>query len=456
MHTEKKILISVTVVALLFFCVAVAVFMFKPINIQSQETQEPLTFTAISAGFNHSMAIDTNGTLWGWGANDRGQLGDGTTGDRHSPVRIMDDVVAVSAGHQYTMAIQADNSLWAWGSNDSGRIGDGTRTWWASNSEIVENNDRNTPVRIMDNVVGAFASDCPIAITEDGMLWAWGIDSYGYAREPQLPDDSDFYTPTRVRRDIPYDAFTANGRGVIGNGGSILRFEIKIRRGSLVGEFVRREGENSNTGRELDVIAASVGRDFTSAIADDNSLWSFGSHVSIPFEGGRDPWASSPCWHDPETAPSIMEELLQRCQWCREPQPRRDDLIKVLEDVITVSTGSSHAMAIKNDGSLWAWGGNGYGQVGNGTATVVYRGGYIDYGGGADEWIPEGYYPVGGVGTPTRVMDNVIAISTGPEYSMALHADGSIWAWGRNDRGQLGDGLTEDRHSPTRILFSLD
>ena len=104
---------------------------------------------SISAGQDFSIAIRGDGSLWAWGANTTGQVGigaitrDAMTGDafNSSPTRIMDDVVAVSAGWYHTLAIRSDGSLWSWGSNIFGQIGDGTTI------------NHYSPVRIMDNVM---------------------------------------------------------------------------------------------------------------------------------------------------------------------------------------------------------------------------------------------------------------------------------------------------------------
>jgi len=92
-------------------------------------------------GLWHTTIIRTDGTLWIWGGNYDGQLGDGTTIGRQHPQQLMDDVMTVSAGPWHTIAVQSDGSLWAWGSNDYGVLGDGTTT------------ARLTPVRIMDGVM---------------------------------------------------------------------------------------------------------------------------------------------------------------------------------------------------------------------------------------------------------------------------------------------------------------
>ena len=88
------------------------------------------------------MAILNDGSLWGWGRNIRGQLGDGTTKARKRPVKILDGVRQVSAGYSHTMAILNDGSLWGWGRNKYGQIGDGTTT------------DRTRPVKIAEKVKG--------------------------------------------------------------------------------------------------------------------------------------------------------------------------------------------------------------------------------------------------------------------------------------------------------------
>lgn len=84
----------------------------------------------ISAGANYSLSVHADGTLWAWGGNRCGQLGDGTTTDRYSPVQIGTDNgwMAVAAGTFHSFAVKLDGTLWAWGENVFGKIGDGTKT----------------------------------------------------------------------------------------------------------------------------------------------------------------------------------------------------------------------------------------------------------------------------------------------------------------------------------------
>jgi len=142
----------------------------------------------------HTMAIKTDGSLWAWGSNEYGQLGDGTvdTFDNYgnvinaksTPIKIMDSVKLASAGARYSMAIKADGSLWAWGLNRYGQLGDGT------------SENRATPVKIMDSVVSVSAGQmCTMAIKTDGSLWAWGSNEYG-----QLGDGTttNRYVPVKI------------------------------------------------------------------------------------------------------------------------------------------------------------------------------------------------------------------------------------------------------------------
>ena len=87
-------------------------------------------FTKVAAGFAHSLALRSDGTVWAWGENLDGQLGDGGRSDRHMPAQVpgLSGVVAIAAGEAHSLALRSDGTVWAWGSNTSGQLGDGTNT----------------------------------------------------------------------------------------------------------------------------------------------------------------------------------------------------------------------------------------------------------------------------------------------------------------------------------------
>ena len=118
----------------------------------------------LSLGYDRSGVIAQNGSLYMWGRNDSGQIGDGTTEYRYKPTKILDHVIAVSLGDGHSGAITQDGSLYMWGYNAFGQIGDGTTE------------DRYKPTKILDHVIAvSLGADHSGAITQDGSLYMWGF-----------------------------------------------------------------------------------------------------------------------------------------------------------------------------------------------------------------------------------------------------------------------------------------
>ena len=141
---------------------------------------------AVSAGVNHTVAIredaDGNRTLWAWGLNTYGRLGDGTTTDRYSPVQVridastfFKDVKTVSAGNAHTVAIKNDGTIWAWGYNGEGQLGDGTTTNRSNPAQVKI--DASTFFKDVKTVSAGWYHT--VAIKNDGTIWAWGYNEYG-------------------------------------------------------------------------------------------------------------------------------------------------------------------------------------------------------------------------------------------------------------------------------------
>ena len=80
----------------------------------------------LAAGLDFNLVIKNDGTLWAWGRNNYGQLGDGTTVDRHTPIKVGSGFKAVAAGWGHSLGLKKDGTLWAWGMNHAGQLGDGT------------------------------------------------------------------------------------------------------------------------------------------------------------------------------------------------------------------------------------------------------------------------------------------------------------------------------------------
>jgi alpha-tubulin suppressor-like RCC1 family protein/serine/threonine protein kinase len=112
------------------------------------------------------MALQSNGTVWTWGANTYGQLGDGTTTGRMTPKPVPDltGVKDIDAGYHYYLALKTDGTVWAWGDNSYGNLGDGTTT------------TRSIPAKVvgLSSVVRISAASCSAALCSDGTVWTWG------------------------------------------------------------------------------------------------------------------------------------------------------------------------------------------------------------------------------------------------------------------------------------------
>lgn len=131
----------------------------------------PNGITQISAGGRHTAALGDGGSVWTWGWNRYGQLGDGTTADRDLPVQVQGiSATAISAGFYHTLAIGTDGSVYAWGRNTFGQLGNGTT------------HDSDVPVKVagLSNAVEiAAGGQFSMAVLADGTLWTWGDNGYG-------------------------------------------------------------------------------------------------------------------------------------------------------------------------------------------------------------------------------------------------------------------------------------
>lgn len=126
----------------------------------------------IAAGDTHTVALKSDGTVWSWGYNASGQLGDGRTIRQVEPVQVtgLTSVTAIAAGFGHSVALRSDGTVWVWGDNSSGQLGDGTER------------DRSTPVPVMasgsvplDDVIAIEASGYySVALKSDGTVWCWG------------------------------------------------------------------------------------------------------------------------------------------------------------------------------------------------------------------------------------------------------------------------------------------
>ncbi|MCM2327478.1 MAG: hypothetical protein NDI88_06295 [Lysobacter sp.] len=353
---------------------------------------------SISAGYGHSTAIRGDGAAFAWGANGYAELGDGTYIDRPSPVRIaaLDGAVAISTGFLHAFALTPAGTFLAWGTNDRGQLGHASLTHPLT----------PVPVPGLSGFRAVSVGDLfTVALKEDGTVWTWGDNAFGQlgnsaftfrttasavALEGVARIASGGFHAVALKADGSVVAWGDSRAGQIGDGESVNRSAPVTVRGLGPGSSVR------------DVAAGGI---HTLALEAAGTVLSWGDNYSSQL-GPRESGDTS--------------------------VPAR---ITGLADVAAISAGGAHSVALKTDGTVWTWGHNHRGQLGDGTRSALYQGRLA---------------PAAVAG-----MAGVKSVSAGGSHTVALKSDGTLWAWGANSSGQLGDGTFEDRLAPVRVARDL-
>jgi len=301
------------------------VFGYQPTVEENWELFAGTVSAEVAVAYGHTMVLKDDGTVWTWGLNDYGQLGDGTTINRSTPVKVigLSNVKAISTSHLHCLALKEDGTVWAWGYNSSGVLGDGTTT------------NRSTPGQVigLSNVksisAGGFHN---MAIQEDGSLWTWGDNYYGQLGNNR--PSSYGISPVKI---------TSIGKVVSISAGINYSMAIK-ENGSLMSwgdNTYGQLGDGSWTNRYTPVQVSglsgvkeiSAGSFCGMAITGDGNAWSWGQTLEGDFN-----------------------------------TPRQ---IAGLSGAKKIAAGYLCGMATKADGSLWGWGVNAYGRVGGGTVDKI-------------------------------------------------------------------------------------
>ena len=347
---------------------------------------------AISAGGNHSLALKSNGTVWAWGYNGYGQLGDGTTTRKLEPVQItgLTGVIAIAAGGNHSLALRGNGTVWAWGLNTNGQLGNGTTT------------SSSTPVQV-SNLSGiaaiAAGGNHSLALTTGGGIKAWGYNASG-----QLGDG----TTTRSSIPLNVSGLTSGVTAIAaGDAHSLARTSSGgVKAWGLNGNGQLGNDSTTNSSTPVNVIGLTSG---ITAIAAG------GFHsLALTSSGAIKAWGLN---NDGQLGNSSFTNYSYPV-----------NVTSLTSDVIAIAAGGYHSLALTTGGAVWSWGLNSSGQLGDGTVT-------------------RSSFPVGVNG----LTSGINTLSGGESHSLALTNAGSAKAWGLNTNGQLGNDSTTNATSPINV-----
>ena len=364
------------------------VFLFVKINGTAQCWQQ-ISAAPYNVGY-HSAGLQTNGTLWTWGRNDYGQLGDGTTTNRSVPIQVgtTTDWVQVSVGTNATYAIKQNGTLWAWGRNNQGQLSDNTST------------QRLLPVQVLPGTTWSKVSagdEFVVAQKTDGTLWSCGDGAFNQLGVPNSGSGLDIFT--QVSADTDWLDFKAGYRHVV-----LLKTNHTFWGWGSGLYGVLATGNDTGNDHPISPLTATdwaqvtTGANCTFFRKNNGSIWGVGYNI----------WGTLGLGNNNNAQYSLTQ-------------------VGTATDWGSMESCTNHVMVLKNNGTLWSCGWNNKGQLGNGSTTDTNV--------------------LAQVGTAT----NWAKVRCGRNHTLALDSNGTLWAWGDNSYGQLGDGTTTNRLVPTQI-----
>ena len=322
---------------------------------------------SVSTGYANISAIAENGTLWSWGKNSNGELGDGTNVLKNVPVQIGTDNnwKEVSAGmgniYAHTLAVKTDGTLWAWGSNNRGQLGDGTTI------------SKNYPVQIgtdTDWATVAAGLNHSIAIKSNGTLWGWGCSErfalIDYPSGPNVLVPEQRSPDTNWLRASAHDRVTLaiKTNGTIWGWGYNKSDMLNAPPGATIGGNVQYPAQRQ--GHSTNIRHTTAGNAISYDIKNDNVL----TQTGFPVGGLSNPLLVLDADLGNETFAYIR---INKTLWFSgiilggsTQVPVSGTQLGTANNWKSVSVGNQCAAVINDDGDLYVWGWNTQGQLGNG------------------------------------------------------------------------------------------
>ena len=451
------------------------------------------SWNQVSGGNIYSAAIRSDGSLWAWGDNGYGNLGNQNTIARSSPVQIsVFSWNQVTTGSSHALAIRNDSTLWAWGLNNYGQMGTATTTYYSSPVQIGTSSW---------NSVGAGYDNTLGVDNATQQLWYWGNQASVpiYTHTTSWTAISAFVTGSHVlavRADGTLWTWGFNGNGQLGTGDTANRSSpVQIGTSSW--------------------IAVAAGYAHSLAIRKDNTLWAWGYNGTGQLGTNNQTQYNSPVqittyasWklisagydHSIGYATSALVALPSVYAWGGNTGRQLGDGTSVAKSspvylaasgiftstMLSISAGQSYSMYVNGAGKLFANGLNQYGQLGFGNTTVYYSSpvqigastswakvfaglthtAAIDTSNNLWTWGVNNYGQLGqnsttSTSSPSLVTVNgsnltVSGVALGPNHTITVATNNTLWTWGDNIYGQLGHGITTRLSSPVQVAAAFD
>ena len=342
-------------------------------------------------GGSEQIILKTDGTVWDWGLNSEGQLGNGTTNNAAIPGQVLGpggigyltSVAAIMGGEIHNFALKTDGTVWSWGWNLFGQLGDGSANWGYSS------NYSTTPVQVFGltsvKSLGGRGYHS-LALKTNGTVWTWGCNRNG-----QLGDGGIYNginTPVQVIGLI--NPVSISGGGFFS---LALMTDGSVRAWGQGNHGECGNGGNTNNPAPVrvaglsNIVAISGGWFHSLALRSDGTAWSWGNNNKGELGDG-----TTNNQYTPVKVPG-------------------------LSNIVSVSAGDGNSMARQSDGTIWKWGDNIYGELGNGASDA-------------------NAHPV-----PIQVpgLSNVVLSACRDYHNICIRPDGTIWVWGDNRYGGCGD-----------------
>jgi alpha-tubulin suppressor-like RCC1 family protein len=378
-----------------------------------ESTSQPcqsVPIQAMALGDAHTCALTMSGGVRCWGANDRGQLGDGLGVGRAVPpsTDVLTGVRAIAAGSAHTCALMTTGGLRCWGSNDLGQLGDGTTT------------DRDTPpsTDVLTGVQAMAAGSTAKMGYTCALMVSGGVRCWGSNYGGQLGDGTNQGRSSPPDSDVLTRVFAiAANRG----DNSSLLGGVPFACALTVEGGVRCWGNNDYGQLGDGTLASRLTPPAVDVLSGVQAIAIGSTHTcALTIAGGVRCWG---CGAAGEMGDGTIT-------WERTTPPFND----AIDSVAAITAGAQHTCALLSNGGVRCWGSNMYGVLGLGYTSKV--------------------------GVPTvpsaDVLSDAQGVAAGSWHSCAILRDGSVRCWGRNDSGELGDGTTNNQFSPTPVLPMCD